>query len=216
MPPGTIASWTISSRRSISRPAASWITPALSRLQGAALIYNRALERLQGYEPPVSYLLGRGWRQGRHRGSSAFDRLAQVPQAGTVTKQTPISGKSPKPAVQWVRRVKTKGTSVEVLPQPSVPELYPNGSNITDAPWHNAKRPDRRELEELTQLWWVSAQGRRQHTRPAFSGGPITASPRSVWASQGPSIASTLARILSVEPGHRRFPSSSRRESARA
>ena len=29
VPPGTIASWTSSSRRSISRPAASWITPAL-------------------------------------------------------------------------------------------------------------------------------------------------------------------------------------------
>ena len=80
-------------------------------------IYNRALGRLQGYEPPVSYLLGRGWRQGQQRGSSAFDRLAQVPQAGTVTNRTPIS-EITEAAVQWVRRVKTKGTSWEVLPQP--------------------------------------------------------------------------------------------------
>ena len=127
-------------------------------------IYNRALGRLQGYEPPVSYLLGRGWRQGRERGSGALDRLAPVPQAGTMTNRTPIA-EITAAAVQWVRRVRAAGAAWAVLPKPSVPELYPNGSNAMDAPWHNAKRRIASELDELTQLWWGFAAGTPTGTR---------------------------------------------------
>ena len=160
-------------------------------------IYNRALGRLQGYEPPVSYLLGHGWRQGRQRGSNALDRLAQVPQAGTVTNKTPIA-EITAAAVRWARRVKTKGATWEVLPTPSVPELYPNGGNDMDAPWHNAKRRIASELEELTQLWWVSAKGRRQaHEAGIFRWTDPRVTPERVGVTRS-STAPTLARILSV------------------
>ena len=160
-------------------------------------IYNRALGRLQGYEPPVSYLLGRGWRQGRQRGSSAFDRLAQVPQAGTVTNRTTIS-EITAAAVRWVRKVRTAGAAWSVLPEPSVPELFPNGSSDMDAPWHNAKRRIAEELKELTQLWWVSAQGRRQaHEAGIFRWTDLRVTPERVSVTS-PRTASTLDRILSV------------------
>ena len=160
-------------------------------------IYNRALGRLQGYEPPVSYLLGRGWRQGPQRGSRALDRLASVPQAGTATGTTPIA-EIAAAAVQWARTVKTAGAAWQVLPQPSVPELYPNGSNLADAPWHNAKRRIASELEELTQLWWVSAKGRRQaHEAAIFRWTDPRVTPERVGVTNA-STAATLARILSV------------------
>ena len=168
-------------------------------------IYNRALGRLQGYEPPVSYLLGRGWRQGRQRGSSALDRLAQVPQAGTVTNRTPIS-EITEAAVQWVRRVKTKGTSWEVLPQPSVPELYPNGGNdhgcsLGTTP--SAGSPS--ELEELTQLWWVSAKGRRQaHEAGIFRWTDPRVTPERVGVTRS-SISANAGPDSQCQPGHRRF-----------
>ena len=160
-------------------------------------IYNRALGRLQGYEPPVSYLLGRGWRQRRQRGSNAFDLLAPVPQAGNVTNKTPIS-EITEAAVQWARKVRTAGAAWSVLPEPSVPELYPNGSNDMDAPWHNAKRRIASELEELTQLWWISAQGRRQaHEAGVFRWTDPRVTPERVGVTRA-STASTLAQILSV------------------
>ena len=58
-------------------------------------VYNRMLGRLQGYEPPASYLLGRGWhfksKGVDYRGDSAMDRLAPIPQGGTITNKVPIA-----------------------------------------------------------------------------------------------------------------------------
>ncbi|MCH7512201.1 MAG: hypothetical protein IIB19_07540 [Chloroflexi bacterium] len=45
-------------------------------------IYNEALGRLQGFLPPSSYLLGRGWRTSSDRGRSCMERLSRVDQDG--------------------------------------------------------------------------------------------------------------------------------------
>ncbi|MCH7666510.1 MAG: hypothetical protein IH936_11355 [Acidobacteria bacterium] len=124
-------------------------------------VYNRALGRLQGFEPPTSYLLGRGWRQRDLRGSSCMGRLAAVPQAGTLSRGRPISEMAAE-AAEWVRRVRTEGADWGVLPEPSVPELYPNLDNAQDGPWHGAKRRIAEELEDLTLLWWVTVRGRQK------------------------------------------------------
>jgi hypothetical protein len=41
-------------------------------------LYNQALSRIQGHEPTSAYLLGRGWRQGKSLGDSAFERLGRI------------------------------------------------------------------------------------------------------------------------------------------
>ena len=96
-------------------------------------IYNRMLGRLQGFEPPESYLLGRGWEQRRcgvtDRGSNAMERLGPVPQNGTVTSKVPIAV-AVEEALSWVRRVRTEGREWQLLPKPSVPELYPNMGRV--------------------------------------------------------------------------------------
>ena len=98
-------------------------------------IYNRMLGRLQGFEPPASFLLGRGWQQTRggttYRGNSAFGRLGLVPQSGTVANGVPIAEEVER-ALQWIRRVREEGGAWHLLPEPSVPELYPNMSNSDD------------------------------------------------------------------------------------
>ena len=92
-------------------------------------IYNRMLGRLQGFEPPESYLLGRGWQLTSkgvtHRGTSAIERLGPVPQNGTTTNRVPIAD-AVEEALGWMRRVRTEGQDWQLLPEPSVPELYPN------------------------------------------------------------------------------------------
>lgn len=124
-------------------------------------IYNRALGRLQGFEPSTSYLLGRGWTQGDARGSSCVERLAPVSQAGTLANNRQISQAAAE-ATTWIRRVRSDGANWTVLPEPPVPELYPNNSNDEDGPWHYAKKNIAEALEDLTLLWRVAASGRRQ------------------------------------------------------
>ena len=101
--------------------------------------YNQALGRLQGFEPPTSFLLGRGWTQGKDRGSNCLDRLVPVQQAGAPPGKRLISGVAAE-AIAWVRKTRTEGVKWRVLPEPSTPELYPNASNNEDGPWHHAKR----------------------------------------------------------------------------
>ncbi len=126
--------------------------------------YNRALGRLQGYEPETAYLLGRGWERTvkgtKHRGTNCVDRLAAVDQAGTITNGRRIADVADE-ACRWIRELRREGGGWRVFPLPSRPELYPDAGNTQDGPWHAAKRKIAEELEELTLLWQVGVRGRR-------------------------------------------------------
>lgn len=126
-------------------------------------IYNQALGRLQGFEAPNAYLLGRGWHVqasgGDHRGDSAMERLARVPMYGAAAEAL---GAEVAAACAWVRALRSEGASWRALPAPSREELYPNMKHTQDAPWHTAKQQIARELEELTLLWQVGLARRRQ------------------------------------------------------
>ena len=150
-------------------------------------IYNRMLGRLQGFEPPQSYILGRGWqrtqRDSTYRGTNAMELLGPVTQLGAVTNRIPIAYEVEQ-ALQWVRRVRTEGRDWQLLPEPSAPELYPNMSNVDDADmlmhlgpaekepgveedtpagqWVSVKKWLAGELKELTQLWQVGVRKRKQ------------------------------------------------------
>ena len=150
-------------------------------------IYNRMLGRLQGYLPSQSYLLGRGWqyrsRGVDYRGDNALERLAPIAQDGNVAAGVSIAS-AVEEALRWVRRVRTEGADWQLLPDPSVPELYPNVSNSDDGDmmmasaqaepedesaddgselrWESVKKWLAGELKELTALWRVGVAGRSQ------------------------------------------------------
>ena len=124
-------------------------------------IYNQALGRIQGVEPGASYVLGRAWKQGNARGSECMERLGPVPIDGKLAHKRPISEVADQ-AAEWIRRVRKEGGDWDVLPKPSVPELFPDATNQEDEPWSAAKRRIANELEDLTLLWQVGANGRRK------------------------------------------------------
>lgn len=115
-------------------------------------IYNEALSRILGMTPSASYLLGRNWTQGKNRGESCFDRLARVDHDRFLGKVGPSLRVAALEAVEWIRRVRTEGAAWQVLPRPSVPELYPHTRHAMDAPWHAAKVQIAQQLAELTLL----------------------------------------------------------------
>jgi hypothetical protein len=126
-------------------------------------IYNRALGRLQGHQPANAFLLGRSWEQTakgeKLRGNGCLERIAPVPQSGTVTNKVPVA-RAVASATDWLRRVRTEGASWELRPTPTVGELYPNMTNQQDGPWHAVKKELAEELGELTLLWQVGERGR--------------------------------------------------------
>ncbi|AKF03415.1 BPTD_3080 family restriction endonuclease [Sandaracinus amylolyticus] len=122
-------------------------------------LYNRALGRAQGFLPPSSFLLGRGWEQGKARGRSCMDRLAWVPQDGRLAKGRSLADEV-EAAVQWVRKVRDRGSEWSVLPLISDDALRPNMKNTLDAPWHGAKRRIASETKDLTLLWQVGVDRR--------------------------------------------------------
>ena len=150
-------------------------------------IYNWMLGRLQGFEPLASFLLGRGWELksggNTYRSANAMERLGPIPQNGNVTNGVAIAA-DVENALRWVRRVRTEGRDWQLLPKPSVPELYPNMSNVDDgdmmleirpaeiepgveqdksiAQWVGVKKWLADELKEMTQLWRVGVPGRKK------------------------------------------------------
>lgn len=126
-------------------------------------IYNRALGRIQGYQSPVSYLIGRGWEQTAKdvtsRGDNCMGRLAPVNQNSTLSKGALVAG-AVSDALKWVRRVRREGATWSVLPKPTVPELRPNLKHAQDYPWSFSKKRVAKELDDLTLLWYVGVEKR--------------------------------------------------------
>lgn len=184
-------------------------------------VYNRMLGRLQGLEPPESYPLGRGWKQTSkgidYRGDTAMDRLAPIPQNGTVTNRVPISH-AVEQALAWVRRVRTEGQDWEILPTPSVPELYPSVGGVDDdmmldsgpvdsegddedglaGRWENVKKWLAVELRELTLLWQVGVGKRNDaHARGFYRWDDPKLTPPDVGV-KGAKQAPVLQQLLDV------------------
>ena len=127
-------------------------------------VYNAALGRIQGYTPPASYLLGRSWKDSQDRGGGCFERLARVDQVRLFRDGTSLEG-IVEEGLAWVRRLRTEGHEWQVLPRPSVMELYPHMRHGMDAPWHTAKAAIAAELGELTVLPAMNPERRRDAHR---------------------------------------------------
>ena len=130
-------------------------------------IYNRALGRLQGYLPPAAFVLGRGWEQTRRgkptRVPNCMDRIAPIANDYASSMRGRLSDQVER-AVDWVRRVRREGADWRVLPEPSVEELRPNAKGDAGE-WASAMKEIVARSEDLTQLWWVGVNRRRDANR---------------------------------------------------
>lgn len=123
--------------------------------------YNAALGRLQGLVPPYAYVVGRAWKQGQERGDVCWERLGRVARDAFLKGRDMTLGDAVAEAAGWLRRVRAEGASWDVLPRPSVPELWPNMRESEDGQWHKAKVEIARELGEITLLRTVNVTHRR-------------------------------------------------------
>jgi len=125
-------------------------------------LYNEALGRFQGYAPSAAFLLGRRWKDAKGRGSSAFERIGRVDHGAYFKNLGTDLRTYANEACAWLRRVRSQGAQWQVLPIPSVPELWPNIRRTDDQPWHESKLQIARQLEDLTLLPRVTPDKRTQ------------------------------------------------------
>lgn len=160
-------------------------------------VYNRALGRIQGFVPPVGYLAGRAWTQRDDRVDSAIDRIHPVLMFGDAKRGMAL-GTLTDQAVPWRRRVQLEGQDWNVLPKPSVQELYPNAGNSYDSPWHSAKSEIATRLGELTKISYVGPS----HRRDAMSDGITSLDDPSLSAAKlgvtGAKTAPIVDRIIEI------------------
>lgn len=189
-------------------------------------LYNRMLGLLQGFEPRHSYILGRGWefksKGNTHRGTSALERLGSIPQDGSITNGVPIADAVEK-ALTWVRWVRTHGQGWQLLPEPSVPELYPNMSGSDDdmmvatnlddleaadeeagqpRQWEGVKKWLAVELRELTQLWQVGVTKRNAAHATGIYRWDDPNLTSAIVGVTGPKQGPVLDQLLVVNRGH--------------
>lgn len=88
-----------------------------------------------------------------------MERLAPVVQDSTSKKGKSLTERVDE-ATDWVRRVRQEGREWSVLPDPTVPELRPNMKS-EERGWSAAKHRIAEELQELTSLWQVGVEKRR-------------------------------------------------------
>jgi hypothetical protein len=130
--------------------------------KGQLWIYNEILGKIQGYNPQISYILGRKWKMiikgETRRGNSCLDRL------GTINYNTidfVYKDKTLK-ALEWIRRMRQDGSTWNLTDDKLQPELYPNMSNTHDYPWHSVKVQLADKIDEITSLWMCGVK-QREH-----------------------------------------------------
>ena len=101
-------------------------------------------------------------------------------------------------ASAWLRKVRSEGVKWEILPEPSVPELWPNMGDVSDFPWHAAKNNIGKSLSDLTLLWQVGSDKRdRAHKFGVKSWKDPRLTP-GLLRLRGANTASTLRSIIEV------------------
>ncbi len=123
-------------------------------------IYNEALGRIQGYLPPTSYLLGRGWSKGtKDCGStSCMDRLASVPSNHEVRGK--LLSSIAAEAVEWMRKIRNEGSGWDPRLGPEANRLRPHVANQQNFPWRSAVSRIAEELADVSLAWQVGLPGR--------------------------------------------------------
>lgn len=123
-------------------------------------IYNEAVGNIQGYTPPMTFIMGRRWRYTKkdvnHHSYKCLDRLGRISYDG-VDKDIPAKVEK---AIEWVREVRAHGSEWTVNP-PSRRELYPNMC-VDSGTWNVEKERIATSIGEITSVWYLGTKHRNK------------------------------------------------------
>lgn len=133
-------------------------------------IYNHAIGIIQGYEPSSSFILGRKYKYDSrgviYVGSECFDRFGHIDydQWDKYYVGASVS------AINWIKKLRSNGKEWNLLPKPTISELYPNMCSQSDTPWNKFKKDYSKQIGEITLLWNCGIKNREiAHSNGVFS-----------------------------------------------
>ena len=125
-------------------------------------IYNMALAEMQGYEPPHSYILGKGWILNRTVNKKKITNVNNNPfnKFGIIDFKDRDKGYLTESLehIDWLREL-DESTDWTHDP-PSNDRLYPNMCNQMDGIYGHVKKQVAEKYKELTQIWSCSHKNR--------------------------------------------------------
>jgi hypothetical protein len=168
--------------------------------KGQLAIYNCALGNIQGYFPDKTYIMGKSWKyilkNEEYIGYNCFERLGHIEYENNICDMNYIELTCK--AIKWIRKLRQEGNDWNVLPKPSVIELYPNMSNNKDEPYTQQKKEIAKKINELTMLWNVGYENRLiAHNNGIFSWKDKNCSASKLGIT-GNKISKTLDEIINI------------------
>ena len=121
-------------------------------------LYNSIVGKIQGFTSRYCYILGKSWKIDAsisQEGYDCFDLLGTIDYADFDNKYI----KETCNAIDWLHNVRKNGKLWSPL-KPEITEMYPNMSNVNDAPWSEIKKNIANSINEITQVWYVSQENR--------------------------------------------------------
>lgn len=166
--------------------------------KGQLCIYNEALAYMQDHVPKKAFIMGRGWKTTHDSEGEIFSRLGHIDFSGRDIDHV----ESTYAAIEWIRDLRTEGSTWEVLPVPSRAELYPNMSNTNDSGWHKAKKQIAEELSDLTEIWYCGPTQREfAHEKGIYSWKDPLCNSQNLGMKQGGKIATLVDKIIQINQG---------------
>jgi hypothetical protein len=131
--------------------------------KGQVYIYNKILGEIQGYEPRYGYILGKKYEYKNYDDYNYLNNLAVIDYQEYDKKYI----EEVNDAIKWLLRVRTEGSNWNLLPLPSVPELYPN-MKVNN--FNEVKEKISNEIGEITSIWNCNIKNRENcHKRKIYT-----------------------------------------------
>lgn len=138
--------------------------------KGQILVYNMAVGKMQGYDSPYGFILGKKWHYTKSNikchGSNFLNKLGEI----NYNDNDYIYRQKTKEALEWIRNVRNNGQNWKLLPYPSRKELFPNMKNERDSSWRKIKNDLNEKINEITSVWMCGISKRNiAHSKGIYS-----------------------------------------------
>lgn len=130
--------------------------------KGQIYIYTHALNQILGININKAYIWGKKYYWKTH--GDSYESLDFLKKLGTIDYDSvdlEYVNKTNE-AINWIKTMRKEGSTWNLLPVPSKPELYPNMKNDRDGKFHKIKLELNESLKDITSITYCGVSQREK------------------------------------------------------